>query len=85
MTYHDPFDNPEFKNKRPVGRLTFQFTDDWLIFATDENEEYFFANTELWPEWLEVGEKAPVEALRKYINSKPKSIWEYDPYQGRYN
>lgn len=38
-------------------RLTFQFSEDWLIFARTDDGSWWTANCETWPEWLDAAER----------------------------
>ena len=42
-------------------RLRFRFCEDWLIFAQADDESWWIANTEMWPEWLNAAQHAHLD------------------------
>lgn len=42
-------------------RLTFQFAEDWLIFARADDGSWWTTCCETWPEWLDAAEKNGVD------------------------
>jgi hypothetical protein len=72
------------KNIQPIFPIKFEFADDWLIFVTDQEGNWFTCNTELWGEWGYCSEKAPEEpnAVKKYMvhimqEKQTKIKWKY--------
>lgn len=63
--------------------LKYRFCDDWAIFATDRDNDWYSVTTELWPEWGQIPGKTFEEAIaednavEKYMLPIAKQRWEH--------
>lgn len=76
---HNPCEEYKHGQSKEIlqDNLKYVFCDDWMIYAIDAQKRLYYVVTEMWPEWLDIGDEKAYEknAVKKYMLPIAKRKW----------